>query len=209
MGPAVFLDAPPPPLHSWSLLECAAPWPLLAVWDPRFSWAHRQPPLRQTHKNCTTKGLRTTQLPQESTHVQNKTQCITHVWRSHLPRQAPTHTNSFPCASLVTPFILNSKSSTCRVAIHVFIFLCQFTGSFICTQFSQSWSELDPKLSFQNSTVSMFSTLTKLIVSQTAFQSLFFTHLTVMADFGQTDFGPIWGQISVLYVLTDSGQFGF
>ena len=31
------------PEHSWSLLECTTPWPLLAVWDPRFSWAHRQP----------------------------------------------------------------------------------------------------------------------------------------------------------------------
>ena len=36
MGPAVFLGSPPTLKHSWSLLECTAPWPLLAVWDRGF-----------------------------------------------------------------------------------------------------------------------------------------------------------------------------
>ena len=38
-----------------------------------------------------------------------------------LPRQAPTHTNPFPCASLVTPFILNSKTSEVGVNGHALI----------------------------------------------------------------------------------------
>ena len=43
VGPTVFLGSPrQAATHIWSLLERAAP-ALLAVWDPRFSWAHRQP----------------------------------------------------------------------------------------------------------------------------------------------------------------------
>ena len=49
MGPAVFLGSPP--TRNTPLVPpgvCGA-WPLLAVWDPRFSWAHRQP---TTPINC-------------------------------------------------------------------------------------------------------------------------------------------------------------
>ena len=43
MGPAVFLGSPL--THSTSLVPpgVCGTWPLLAVWDPRFSWVHRQP----------------------------------------------------------------------------------------------------------------------------------------------------------------------
>ena len=48
MGPAVFLGSPPNlNTHLVPPGVCGS-WSLLAVWDPRFSWAHRQP---STHIN--------------------------------------------------------------------------------------------------------------------------------------------------------------
>ena len=40
---AVFLGSPPTPTHILVPPGVCGTWPLLAVWDPRFSWAHRQP----------------------------------------------------------------------------------------------------------------------------------------------------------------------
>ena len=43
MGPAVFLGSPPTRNTHLVPPGVCGSWPLLAVWDPRFSWAHRQP----------------------------------------------------------------------------------------------------------------------------------------------------------------------
>ena len=43
VGPAVFLGSPPTHNTCWVPPGVCGSWPLLAVWDPRFSWAHRQP----------------------------------------------------------------------------------------------------------------------------------------------------------------------
>ena len=43
VGPAVFLGSPPTHDTCWVPPGLCGSWPLLAVWDPRFSWAHRQP----------------------------------------------------------------------------------------------------------------------------------------------------------------------
>ena len=58
VGPAVFLGSPPPTLNTYLVPPgVCGPWPLLTVWDPRFSWAHRQP---STHMwsllECATPG---------------------------------------------------------------------------------------------------------------------------------------------------------
>ena len=67
VGPAVYSGLPPTLTPLWSPLECAAPWPLLAVWDPRFTRAHRQPSplfgpswsvrLHGRSSQCGTRGL--------------------------------------------------------------------------------------------------------------------------------------------------------
>ena len=43
MGPAVFRAHRQPTSTDLVPPGVCGPWPLLAVWDPRFSWAHRQP----------------------------------------------------------------------------------------------------------------------------------------------------------------------
>ena len=43
VGPAVFLGSPPTHNTCWVPPGVCGSWPLLAVWDPRFSWVHRQP----------------------------------------------------------------------------------------------------------------------------------------------------------------------
>ena len=43
VGPAVFLGSPPTLITYLVPPGVCGSWPLLAVLDPRFSWAHRQP----------------------------------------------------------------------------------------------------------------------------------------------------------------------
>ena len=127
VGPAVYSGLPPTLTTLWSLLECAAPWPLLAVWDPRFARAHRQPPpLFWSLLECAAPwpllavwdprfSWTHCQTPQHKTH-RNSTprNVLIHITYSCAPRQAPTHTSTKPFVLLVTPFILNSKTF-CRL----------------------------------------------------------------------------------------------
>ena len=127
------------PQHSWSLLECAAPWPLLAVWDPRFTRAHRQP---QNLRDCThnlkekkkQKLENSTQLQQERAHTRYNEYTLTR------PRATNTHDVFLRASSgahahlheafdlLVTPFILNSNPNVVFFAPFVFFFYpgCNF-----------------------------------------------------------------------------------
>ena len=80
--------------------------------------SHNSPPLHKpklrglfrVHTGRVVKDSRnSTQLSKEV--LTCRTDIVHHVRVAYsLPRQAPTHTNQFPCASLVTPFILNSKT---------------------------------------------------------------------------------------------------
>ena len=137
VGPAVFQGSPPTHTNSWSLLECAAPgrssqcgtcgfpgltanphqllvppgvcgsWPLLAVWNLRFSRAHRQPTPTCSYQNAKAVWTNRRKCMSECASQPHTQGAHEHMWRvvnRLAKRPLQVHQHRLP-PELVTPFI--------------------------------------------------------------------------------------------------------